>query len=202
MDFKSSVQAIYYITTKRHKSLDHWTVLKLIFFADRYHLRKYGRTVTDDNYFAMQKGPVPSTVYDIIKGAIETNERSYVNKFLQYKNKNKNITFTKKGLTTDSLSETDVEALDFALNTFDFGYPGDISNISHIYPEWNKYENGYDSNPFARYPMNINDFFLDPDQTGIDSIPVLSKGKLNNDPFDVISKEIVSSSKDIYQGLL
>ena len=33
-------------------------LVKLIWAADRYHLRKYGRTVTDSEYFALPHGPV------------------------------------------------------------------------------------------------------------------------------------------------
>ena len=39
--------------------------IKLIFFADRYHIRKYGRPITNDEYLAMDFGPVNSGVKDI-----------------------------------------------------------------------------------------------------------------------------------------
>ncbi len=37
-------------------------LLKFIFLADRYHLRKFGRTITGDSYRAMTYGPVAQHV--------------------------------------------------------------------------------------------------------------------------------------------
>jgi len=41
-------------------------LLKLAFFADRYHLRNYARPISGDIYYAMKLGPVPSALKDII----------------------------------------------------------------------------------------------------------------------------------------
>ena len=46
-------------------------VAKVLFFADRDHLRAYGRPVTGDVYIAMPDGPVPSHVYDMVKGNLD-----------------------------------------------------------------------------------------------------------------------------------
>ena len=42
-------------------------IFKILWFADLYHLKKYGRTVTGDTYIAMNNGPVPSVLYDEMK---------------------------------------------------------------------------------------------------------------------------------------
>jgi uncharacterized phage-associated protein len=58
--------------------------LKLIYFADRYHLRKYGRLVTNDIYYAMNYGPVPSSVKDIAEGSefLGEKEKEYASNYL------------------------------------------------------------------------------------------------------------------------
>lgn len=43
--------------------------LKLVYFADRYHLWKYGRPITNDEYFAMNFGLVASATKDLAKGS-------------------------------------------------------------------------------------------------------------------------------------
>ena len=40
---------------------------KILYFADQRHLSLYGRSITGDTYIAMQYGPVPSNVDDILK---------------------------------------------------------------------------------------------------------------------------------------
>lgn len=40
---------------------------KILYFADQKHLSQYGRSITGDTYIAMQYGPVPSNVDDILK---------------------------------------------------------------------------------------------------------------------------------------
>lgn len=42
-------------------------IFKILYFADQKHLARYGRPVLGDFYIAMDHGPVPSQVYDIIK---------------------------------------------------------------------------------------------------------------------------------------
>ncbi|NEI75525.1 DUF4065 domain-containing protein [Rhizobium leguminosarum] len=49
------------------KQASQYDIVKSIFLADRRHLNEYGRPITFDRYFAMEHGPVPSNVYDLLK---------------------------------------------------------------------------------------------------------------------------------------
>jgi uncharacterized phage-associated protein len=51
-------------------------LLKLIYFADRKHLAKYGRTIFDDVYIKMPQGPVLSITYDLIKDVEKDRRKS------------------------------------------------------------------------------------------------------------------------------
>lgn len=44
-----------------------YDIVKSVFAADIFHLKKYGRPVTFDNYSALPFGPVPSETYDMLK---------------------------------------------------------------------------------------------------------------------------------------
>jgi len=46
-----------------------YTALKVLYFADKEHLTRYGRLICGDSYVAMRLGPVPSGAYDLIKTA-------------------------------------------------------------------------------------------------------------------------------------
>lgn len=66
------IEAFAYIAERApvHKK-NMYNVLKVFYLADKLHMEKFGRFIFDDNYSAMQRGPVPSTAYDLIK-AIRT----------------------------------------------------------------------------------------------------------------------------------
>jgi uncharacterized phage-associated protein len=46
---------------------DLHSISKLLYWADKWHLQRYGCTVSGDTYIAMKNGPVPSNVYDMLK---------------------------------------------------------------------------------------------------------------------------------------
>ena len=58
-DYRKATQALNYFAGQEGDQINKMKVLKLLYFVDRYHIRKYGRLVTNDNYLAMQHGPVP-----------------------------------------------------------------------------------------------------------------------------------------------
>lgn len=47
--------------------LTQYDIVKSIFIADLWHLKKYGRPISFDNYAALPFGPVPRETYDILK---------------------------------------------------------------------------------------------------------------------------------------
>lgn len=51
----------------RRDGIDFHSILKLLFFADKYHLNRYGRPIVGDQYKALSYGPVAQTTYDILK---------------------------------------------------------------------------------------------------------------------------------------
>ena len=54
-------------------------VSKVLYYADKEHLNRYGRPVLGDTYIRMEFGPVPSKTYDLIKK--ENLEQSVIKKF-------------------------------------------------------------------------------------------------------------------------
>ena len=84
-------------------------LFKILWFADLLHLKQYGRSVTGDTYIAMNYGPVPSALYDMIKGNCSPELRV----FTQY---DKGFFDISKKCNTDYLSESDVETLQKAFD--------------------------------------------------------------------------------------
>lgn len=61
------VDSILYLALKGLE-LDQYKTVKLLYLADREHLRRFGRPITFDKYVAMQFGPVASAAYDLVRG--------------------------------------------------------------------------------------------------------------------------------------
>jgi uncharacterized phage-associated protein len=60
-------QVVVFFASKGLADLTNMKLAKLIYFADKRHLQKYGRTITGDTYYGMEHGPVPSAIYSALK---------------------------------------------------------------------------------------------------------------------------------------
>lgn len=65
-DKEKSLNALLYVANRVQRK-DFHKIFKIIYFADRQHLADWGRPITGDTYIAMEAGPVPSRLYDMLK---------------------------------------------------------------------------------------------------------------------------------------
>ena len=64
---EKTLQILLYIAGKAPIP-DTVHVLKILYQADKEHLEGFGRAITNDQYVAMEYGPVASQMFDLIKG--------------------------------------------------------------------------------------------------------------------------------------
>jgi uncharacterized phage-associated protein len=110
-----AVKAVEVLLYAAEKSPNIYNALKVLYYADREHLTKYGRLICGDSYVAMSHGAVPSGAYDLIKYArgdglcwssIPIEEAFTVQGYNIVPHRRANL---------DLLSESDVECLDAAI---------------------------------------------------------------------------------------
>src|SRR5262245_39031345 len=65
-DPEKALNLVLYVAAKVKEPSFH-TISKVIYFADKLHLERYGRLICGDSYVAMKHGPVPSEIYDMMK---------------------------------------------------------------------------------------------------------------------------------------
>jgi len=65
-DFDKGLEAILYIAARVPSPTFH-KISKILYFADLEHLESFGRFVTGDRYVAMEYGPVPSNLNNIMR---------------------------------------------------------------------------------------------------------------------------------------
>lgn len=169
-DYKKAGQAINFFARKNGGKITKLPVLKLIFFADRYHLRKYGRPITNDEYWAMPLGPVASGVKDMVElDSFSGTERNYAKKYF----KSSALCPGEEHPSVESIqpvdetvfSDSDMEALCFVWNRFK-GRLNHLVSVTHEYPEWKKHEGALHAGQ-SRVRMDLMDFLDDP-KTDVD----------------------------------
>jgi len=162
MDFfdeKKVGQALLYIATRVGAPVSKLVALKLLFLADRYHLRKYARAISGDDYFAMRLGPVASKTKTLIERLAKSPAKDGLAVSVVHRGRKKYETLSVSGQMKQpfrALSETDKEALDVALNLRMLHE--DLVEFSHCFPEWKRCALGLETK--SRVKMKLVDFFL------------------------------------------
>lgn len=184
-----TLQAIIYILSvfkdKGVLVLERVKLMKLLWAADRYHVRKYGRLILSSKYCAMRHGPVNSLAEDIAKSSdfLPDIKKQEIAHFILVVNDGVGL----NNVITDDyeyLSPTDKEALNFAINKFGDEKTFKLADvISHEYPEWTKYKEELAADPGRSYNIDILDFFNDPD----------------NDQYFINDQESLKLSKEIFE---
>ena len=187
---KKSTQAINYFARKKDGKINKMKAVKLIYFADRYHLRKYGRPIVGDDYWAMKLGPVGSNLLNtanLSKEKLESDCFKYAKGFLRHnaKDTKKQTIVSKREVDLGVFSQTDIEALEVVFKEFGDQDQFELADISHNYPEWKKHEKEILIEKKLRTKMNYLDFFLNPRSRGLSIFEA--------------SDVDINSSKNIYQ---
>ena len=159
-DHRKGTQALNFFAIQEGGTINKMKALKLIFLADRYHLRKYGRLITNDSYVAMKHGPVPSVIKDIAEASdyLDDSVKEYAESYVRPIN-NLQLASVKK-IDVSIFSDSDLEALQFAWDIFGSYDQFQLRDITHSYPEWVKLKNDVATGSCS--PMDILDFLKDP----------------------------------------
>lgn len=189
------LQALYYIQSKAPKNneakSDIMYLLKLMFFSDRYHLRHFGFVASGDRYVAMKNGPVGSAAKDILQGKMPRSansaEQFYVADVLQISEYD--VVIYKQ--SSDELSESFRQALEFAVEAFGKFNQFQLSDISHDYPEWKKHEDTLRNRSKSCVEMSFTDFFNNPK-----SLAESKRHGIRQDPFKENDSEFLKTLKD------
>ncbi|MEI6825251.1 MAG: Panacea domain-containing protein [Desulfuromonadales bacterium] len=118
-DENKAIAIMLFVTRKLYAEkikADLHKVFKIIYFADQKHLVRYGRPVlTGDDYIAMNHGPVPSRVYDIIKTIRGESLNCSCRDYSSFLKVNGHFLVPVAEPDLDELSESDVACLDESL---------------------------------------------------------------------------------------
>lgn len=165
VDHKKIRDVMLYITKQNGGTIQFKKLLKLVFLSDRLHLRKFGRTLSTDDYYAMGKGPVATMTYDTCKQitgrAPDLGENGELSNFFEKGSSNFEIKAKDlPDLLSFSMSETKV--LDQIYRVYGQKSGSELSDITHGFHEWKKYEDALRGSNTS-YRMSFDDFFATED---------------------------------------
>lgn len=164
MDSRKIIQALAYFASRQEdKTLDNRKAYKLLWLADRYHLRHNGRMISGDTYFAMPHGTVPSDAKNLLENQ-QTNlytDKTYFKKYILTQG-NSFKAIDNPDMNVFSIS--DREALDIVFSLFNDLNADQLSEISHQFPEWIAYKECLeDTSKRNSFRIDVKYFFEDND---------------------------------------
>lgn len=138
------IEAILWLAD-REPSIDVYHVAKVLYFADKEHLNRYGRPVLGDWYCKLAFGPVPSLAYDLIKreglrffaetlklfdDAVEVRQQQREDQ------KSVPAIFPKRSVNLRRFSRSDIECLENAHRKYGSMSFAELFTLSHKERAW------------------------------------------------------------------
>lgn len=161
---------------------NYMALLKLAFFADRYHVRNHARPVSMDTYYAFRYGPAGSMLKNILLEYQDMFDAAPPIVKVGYDVKL--IPGRAEKVDLDQFSKSDLKAMEFSLQHFSgAGGPFTISDITHAYPEWAQYAALLQTRK-TPHRINYEDFLKEPEGDN----PIFKKLGFV-DPFKKLSDE-------------
>ena len=129
------------------RGLDKLKAVKLLYYADKYHLTRYGRPIIGDIYFRLDYGPVPSKSLNIINDAIDPYKLRNVeqpildlfSKFIHVNRGKKHATLeSKRGPDLEVLSNSEQEALNETVKRYGRCSGPQLIDLTHREAPWKK----------------------------------------------------------------
>lgn len=114
---RKAVEVIAWLVNEK-PGVDLYTIVKVLYYADKDHLQRYGRPVIGDRYFAMEHGMVPSIVYDALsaQGMYGNDLRDVLSEAIETRIEEFPTYYPRREADEDLLSGSDMRCLRAALD--------------------------------------------------------------------------------------
>jgi uncharacterized phage-associated protein len=170
-DFDRALAAMVCIAIQAPRSLDTYKMCKLVFLADKIHLVRYSRPITGDSMCAMEYGPVPSSIYNLLKSLIAGNVNDHQTQVLaRHLRVDKSFQYPRFSIIEadldlkEYLSNSDMRALDEVVVLHGSKSFDELKALTHEMPSWKNAWNNPEKT--SKNPsMTFEDLFLEDSDT-------------------------------------
>lgn len=165
-DTRKIIQALAYIAYRMEdRTLSFMKAYKLLWLADRCHLRLNGRTITGDRYYALPKGMVPTDAKHLLDGdpTVMQTSAEYFEEWIRKTGDHCYKTVKEPDLT--EFSKSDIDVLERVISLYGDKTARELSELSHKYPEWKRYEDMLsDKKEKNSFPIDMDLMFENSDE--------------------------------------
>ncbi|MBF0259990.1 MAG: SocA family protein [Desulfamplus sp.] len=130
--YDKTIEVIVWLA-KKQPGIDVYHAAKVLFYADKMHINKYGRPVTGDVYIKMPYGPVPSGARDLITGSAWLSPKQ-TDKMKDSLIIDKDLNYQLTALRppdTSYLSRSDITCLETSLNKYGHLSFDELYSLTH-----------------------------------------------------------------------
>lgn len=147
------IACVSYFAEQKLSDLDKLKICKLLYYADKYHLLRFGKPIIGDMYVHLDNGPVPSKSLDIMNEVICKDRvfgkdgSSNKEKFEEYLHVKKSVfhpypVFEEiKPANLDCLSASEQEALRDTVKRYGKYSPPQLIDLTHKDASWQESNN-------------------------------------------------------------
>jgi uncharacterized phage-associated protein len=188
------VHSIAFFSAKGVSDLTKLKVAKLLYFADKEHLLRFGRPILGDVYYCMDYGPVPSVALNEINDALQPpeiasdqpDERQF-EAVLAVKRpfmSGPPRFVAKRGFDEGVFSKSEIEVLSRVCSMYGSKSARELVDLTHLEPTW-KIPN-VTRTPGSRAPIPYQLFFEGADEEARQMLALIEEEQRERDEFNAI----------------
>lgn len=155
-------QVVHYLLSHLEPGTTKIKVVKLAYLADKIHAMRYACTITEDEFYALPRGPIGSLLSNICsldEDWLSAEEMAFAETLIRVGNAHERSAIGE--CSWDCISESNREVLDEVLHNFGDKHHGELIDMLHKFPEWVTASHNQPSTGWSR-PITISSLFQFP----------------------------------------
>lgn len=163
-DSKKAIQELVYLVQFKGGMMDINMALAIVWLADRQHSRKFGYTITGDEYIATEQGIFPAELNKMIRKSVFSGSsiKAYFEKYLNIINKD--TLMARNYFDNNILSSNEIHSIREICNAVGKLAMSEITDIRNFFSEWVNGKPFSDKLKSNIYEIDEVDFLLDIDK--------------------------------------
>jgi uncharacterized phage-associated protein len=134
IDWQKAIEGVHYLVSI-NPGITPYYIAKVFFYADKQHMIDWGRSICGDHYVAMEHGPVPSGIYNLVRSDMFLDDDIVAEFERRVQVQGRRLTIAQEFQPT-ALSKTDIEYLKNAEGVYAHMTFGALRDLVHKEPSW------------------------------------------------------------------